>query len=95
MEPDIGGRKRNCMKKLIRNKPIEFEGTYGRMRLIKDDLPSPEKLVLRPLSNKITINLNQKTLRFFKAEADRLGGSYQRMIRNLLDHYAETFQNSK
>ena len=83
------------MKKLIRNNSVEFKGTYGRMRLIKDDLPPPDELVLHPPSIKITINLDKKTLGFFKHEADRLGGSYQRMIRNLLDHYAKTFQNSK
>lgn len=82
------------MKKIPQNNQV-FEGTFGKMMRVPDFLPSPEDLVLRPPAIKITLNMNQKTLRFFKAEADRLGGSYQRMIRNLLDHYAETFQNSK
>ncbi len=82
------------MKKIPQKYKV-FEGTFGKMVQVPDFLPSPEDLVLRPPAIKITLNMNQKTLRFFKAEADRLGGSYQRMIRNLLDHYAEMFQNSK
>lgn len=82
------------MKKIPQKHEV-FEGTFGKMVQVPDFLPPPEELVLRPPAIKITINMNQKTLAFFKAQAKKFGGSYQRMMRNLLDHYAETFQNTK
>jgi len=50
-------------------------------------LPSPEKLVLRPKPIRVTLTLDADTVAYFKAEADRLEVSYQRMIRNLLNEY--------
>lgn len=34
-------------------------------------------------------SVDKKTLDYFKTKAQELGGSYQRMIRNLLDLYVE------
>lgn len=50
-------------------------------------LPSPEQLVHRPTGVKITINLSEESLAWFKEQGDRLDMRYQRMIRNLLDEY--------
>ena len=66
-------------------------GTFGEMELIKDFLPPPEKLVLKKDKNvKVTLNLKKSSVDIFKAQANKLGGSYQRMMRNLIDHYAQT-----
>ncbi len=94
MELGFGEKKENYMKRIQQNNQV-FEGTFGKMVRVPDFLPPPEELILRPPAIKITINLDQKTLSFFKDEAEKLGGSYQRMIRNLLDHYVKSFQNMK
>ena len=54
---------------------------------VNNFLPSPEKLVLRPKPIRVTLTLDADTVAYFKAEADRLEVSYQRMIRNLLNEY--------
>jgi len=53
----------------------------------KDFLPRPEELVFRPKPVRVTLTLDADTVAYFKAEADRLHVSYQRMIRNLLNEY--------
>jgi hypothetical protein len=67
-----------------KNEPI------GDVRIVKDFLPSPEELVFREDSVKVTISLSKKSVDFFKTEADRHHTQYQRMIRNLLDAYVDT-----
>lgn len=62
----------------------------GEVKIVKDFLPSPEELVFREDSVKVTISLSRKSVDFFKTEADRHHTQYQRMIRNLLDAYVDT-----
>ncbi len=45
---------------------------------------------MREKSQRITINLREESLKLFKKEASRLGVPYQRIIRNLMDIYAQT-----
>jgi hypothetical protein len=61
-------------------------------RVLRDFLPPPEKLVLQDESVKVTISLSARSVRFFKAEAAKVGGQYQRMIRSALDAYAAAFE---
>jgi len=75
------------MKNKINNKIIE--GTFGKMKRVKDFLPRPSELVMKEPVKKITITLDTKSLDFFKEEAERLNTSYQRMIRNLLNEYTQ------
>jgi predicted DNA binding CopG/RHH family protein len=58
----------------------------------KDFLPRPEELVFKNPRRKVTITLDQKSIDFFKAEAERLHVPYQRMIRTLLQEYVERVQ---
>ncbi len=78
----IGERAKVSMKNKIKytNEPIEA-------RVISDFLPSPEKLILREKKTKVTLTLTEKSLSFFKNAAEKHGGSYQAMIRRLLDYY--------
>ena len=62
----------------------------GDVKIVKDFLPSPEELVFREDSIKVTISLSKKSVDFFKMEADRHHTQYQRMIKNLLDAYVDT-----
>jgi len=71
-------------------KIIYKDEPIGDVRVVKDFLPSPEELVFREDSIKVTISLSKKSVDFFKTEADRHHTQYQRMIRNLLDAYVDT-----
>ena len=61
----------------------------GKLKVIRDFLPPPENLVLRDEGIKITIALSRRSVEFFKNEARKHNTQYQRMIRRLLDAYAE------
>ena len=57
-------------------------------RVIKDFLPPPEQLVMPHDHVKITLMLDRPSVAFFKAQAKRHGTKYQRMMREVLKHYA-------
>jgi predicted DNA binding CopG/RHH family protein len=59
----------------------------GKVKVIKDFLPSPEELALREETVKITISLSRASVEFFKNEAKKYNTQYQKMIRRLLDEY--------
>jgi hypothetical protein len=61
----------------------------GDPRVVPDFLPRPEDLVFRDEGVKITIALSKRSVEFFKTEAQKHKTQYQRMIRRLLDAYAE------
>ena len=61
----------------------------GRLKVVPDFLPRPEDLVFRQEGVKVTIALSKRSVDFFKGEARRHRTQYQRMIRQLLDAYAE------
>ena len=65
----------------------------GKVRVVKDFLPSPDQLAFREEKVKVTISLSRNSLDFFKEQAQRHRTAYQKMIRNLLDAYA--VQHSK
>ena len=72
-------------------KRSNYEMPVGRVRIIKDFLPPPSKLVFPKDTNKVTINLTVSSLNFFKKEAKKRGMKYQQMIRAALDAYAGRF----
>jgi hypothetical protein len=61
----------------------------GRLRIVRDFLPPPEDLVFRDEAVKVTIALSKRSVDFFKSEARKHKTQYQRMIRRLLDAYAQ------
>jgi len=60
----------------------------GKVRVVSDFLPSPEELVLKDETIKVTIALSKASVDFFKNEAQKHNTQYQKMIRRLLDEYA-------
>jgi predicted DNA binding CopG/RHH family protein len=58
------------------------------VRVVADFLPSPEELVLKDKTVKVTLFLSQLSVDFFKNEAKKHNTQYQKMIRRLLDEYA-------
>ncbi len=67
----------------------------GRLRVVEDFLPPPGELVFREDTEKVTISLSKRSVDFFKREARLHGTQYQRMIRALLDRYAEAHADQK
>jgi hypothetical protein len=63
----------------------------GRIEVVEDFLPPPDKLVLREDGIKVTISLSKRSVDFFKAHAAQSKVPYQRMIRTLLDSYADKY----
>lgn len=61
----------------------------GEIKVIRDFLPSPAELAFSEESVKVTISLSKKSVEFFKTEASKYHTQYQRMIRQLLDSYAD------
>jgi hypothetical protein len=78
------------MKKSIRytDEPL------GRLKVVPDFLPRPDDLVFRDEGVKVTIALSKRSVEFFKTEARKHDTQYQRMIRRLLDAYAEHHSRS-
>jgi predicted DNA binding CopG/RHH family protein len=64
-------------------------GEIGRVRVVKDFLPAPEALVPREENVKVTLSLSRRSVDFFKRAAKSRRVPYQRMIRALVDAYAE------
>jgi len=65
------------------------KGEIGRVRIVEDFLPSPDRLVLREDNVKVTLSLSLRSVTFFKRAARQRRVPYQRMIRALVDAYAE------
>jgi predicted DNA binding CopG/RHH family protein len=64
-------------------------GEIGRVRVVADFLPSPDALVPREDTVKVTLALSRRNVDFFKRAAKSRRVPYQRMIRALVDAYAE------
>ena len=64
-------------------------GEIGRVRVVEDFLPPPEGLVAREDDVKVTLGLSRRSVEFFKRAAKARRVPYQRMIRALVDAYAE------
>jgi predicted DNA binding CopG/RHH family protein len=75
-------------------KKIKYsDGPIGKIKVIDDFLPSPDKLVFKDDNIKVTISLKKKSVDFFKNEAEKNHTQYQKMIRELLDIYASKYQS--
>ena len=85
LEPVTGEEENKFMSPRIKytDEPL------GRLKVVPDFLPSPEELVFREEGVKVTIALSKRSIEFFKDQARKHKTQYQRMIRRLLDAYAE------
>jgi hypothetical protein len=66
----------------------------GKLRVMKDFLPPPDKLVLKEENVKVTISLKKSSVEFFKGEAKKNRTSYQKMIRQVIDWYTSYYKKS-
>lgn len=74
------------LKKKLSHEPI------GKVKIVDDFLPPPERLLVKPKPVKITITLNQDSIDFFKEIAQKEHVPYQQLIRALLDQYASHYR---
>jgi predicted DNA binding CopG/RHH family protein len=72
------------------NRTVKYTaGEVGRLKVIEDFLPSPDALVAREDNVKVTLGLSRRSVEYFKRAAKAHRVPYQRMIRALVDAYAE------
>jgi len=84
--PATGGKARRSMS----NRTVKYTaGEIGRVRIVEDFLPAPEALVAREDNVKVTLSLSRRSVDFFKRAAKSQHVPYQRMIRALVDAYAD------
>jgi predicted DNA binding CopG/RHH family protein len=60
----------------------------GKVTVVKDFLPPPSQLTARKKHVRVTLELTEESVTFFKEEATKSDGTYQTMIRTLVDEYA-------
>lgn len=80
------------MSKQIRKKKQGYtDGPMGQMEIefAEDFLPPPHVLVRHSKLKKITLSITEGSFAFFKKEADTLGTSYQKIIREVLSSYVD------
>ena len=66
--------------------------SMGDIKIVKDFLPPPDKLVFKRKNIKITMALDEESVVFFKKIAQRNHVPYQTMIRNLINTYVAKYQ---
>lgn len=74
-----------------KNKVKYTDEPIGEVQIVDDFLPNPKDLVLKEETVKITINLTKASIDFFKRQAKKHHTHYQKMIKCLVDQYAERF----
>lgn len=74
------------------SKKIRYTDEPIKAEVVRDFLPPPEQLAVSEEGVKVTIALSRRSVDFFKEAAERNHTSYQRMIRHLLDTYADRYR---
>jgi predicted DNA binding CopG/RHH family protein len=63
----------------------------GKIRVVKNFLPSPDKLIFKEEPVKVTMVLSKPSVQFFKKIAREQHAPYQKLIRTLLDAYVAQY----
>jgi hypothetical protein len=81
------------MKKKINNRKIKYtnEPMFLGERVF-NLLPSPEELMSAEKTQRITLNLTEDTVDFFKERAEKQNYPYQQLIRNVLDKFVDSYR---
>jgi predicted DNA binding CopG/RHH family protein len=69
--------------------PDEYRDALLKAREVEDFLPPPEFLIPKVDTQKVTISLSTKSIKFFKNVSEKTGAPYQQLIRKVLDSYAD------
>ena len=80
----------------MKKKKIKYsDEALGEIKLVRDFLPSPDALVKKEETIKVTLMLTKDSVEFFKKEAEEQHTQYQKMIRSLIDIYAQTYASNQ
>ena len=63
----------------------------GELKRIDDFLPPPKELAVTEETVMVTLRLSEKSVDFFKQQARKYHTKYQKMLRFLVDKYAERY----
>ncbi len=82
------------LQKIARlKKKIQYTNeSIGDIKIVKNFLPAPDKLVFKRKSVKVTMALDVESVAFFKKIAQHNHVPYQTMIRNLINTYVAKYQ---
>ena len=78
-----------------RKAPARLDRAIREAEIVTDFLPPPSELERREDNVKVTLDLSRRSVRLFKSYARKSGNRYQRMIRSLVDAYAERALSGK
>jgi predicted DNA binding CopG/RHH family protein len=70
---------------------IEQNMPIGELKRIDDFLPPPKELAIPEQTVMVTLRLSEKSVEFFKQQAKQYHTKYQKMLRFLVDRYAERY----
>ena len=70
---------------------IDQDMPIGELKRIDDFLPPPKELAVPEQTVMVTLRLSEKSVDFFKQQAKRYHTKYQKMLRFLVDKYAERY----
>lgn len=70
---------------------IDLDMPIGELKRIDDFLPPPKELAVPEQTVMVTLRLSEKSVDFFKQQAKRYHTKYQKMLRFLVDKYAERY----
>lgn len=86
-EQDIGEKGGNIM----RRRKFDKDMPIGALQKAEDFLPSPDELILPEQTVKVTLRLSTPSVNFFKQQAQKYHTQYQKMVRLVLDKYAQRY----
>lgn len=79
-------------KTIYKNAPKEVQAALTSSVVVEDFLPKPEEIVLMSRDVKVTINLTEQSIGYFKKASAKYGIPYQKLIKRVLDTYASRGQ---
>lgn len=72
-------------------KKYDLDMPSGKIVRIPDFLPSPAELMAAEKTVKVTLRLSESSVALFKSYANRYHTKYQKVIRRLVDTYANKY----
>jgi uncharacterized protein (DUF4415 family) len=80
---------------LYSDAPKEIDEALESGEIVKDFIPSPDKLIFKAKKEKITIAIDTRSLEAFRGYAKKHNAKYQTMMNDVLGSYAEKYLNHK
>jgi hypothetical protein len=78
----------------MKRRTVDTNMPIGKLTRVKDALPPPEELIASERTLKVTLRLSEDSIKLFKYFAQKYHTKYQKLIRKLIDMYADKFSLS-